>query len=408
MSKNKKSILFDFISLQDEFLNGGMLYTQKIFNEIIKKDVIIYGLYDGNIQINSRIKNILNQENIELINIRENNIFVMINSLNINTLFIGIAQRFNQFNLCNLKCKIIIVCHDLFDLSLNYFKINKSKSIEKYSYNNKKNIKRKKINIIYIIKLIIKILFYPCVLLRRYLINKNNVNKSDNYQNFMELIKQDNVFIITDSEYSKYSILYFFNSPKNIIKIFYAPAIYNMNNKIETYDTKITEILNNIKYFLLISVDRHTKNAVIFLEQWEKFCLITNYTYHCVLIGKNININLKNCIIFNEVNSEELAYLYKNAFAFVYASFIEGFGYPPIEAAMYGTPSICANVTSIPEICGDMPIYFSPFYPEDLFKAMIKMTENREHYIKKTKNRYLEINQRQENDLNELIDFISE
>jgi len=45
---------------------------------------------------------------------------------------------------------------------------------------------------------------------------------------------------------------------------------------------------------------------------------------------------------------------------------------------MYGTPSICANVTSIPEICGDMPIYFSPFYPEDLFKAMIKMTEYRE------------------------------
>jgi len=75
----------------------------------------------------------------------------------------------------------------------------------------------------------------------------------------MELIKQDNVFFITDSEYSKYSILYFINSPRNIIKVLYAPTIYNMNNKAETYDSKITEILINIKYFLLISVDRHTK-----------------------------------------------------------------------------------------------------------------------------------------------------
>jgi len=53
-----------------------------------------------------------------------------------------------------------------------------------------------------------------------------------------------------------------------------------------------------------------------------------------------------------------------------------------------------------------MPVYFSPFYPEDLYRALIKMTENRDLYVEKAKNRFLEINQRQNNDLKKLIDFI--
>jgi glycosyltransferase involved in cell wall biosynthesis len=388
-----KKILFDFITLQDNFINGGLLYTQKIFYEILNKEVEIYGLYDGNTLVNEKIETITKQHKINLINIRDKNVCETINNMQMDTFFIGIAQRYSFFDLCDLKCKTIIVCHDISDKSLEYCEVLQSKTLKFFAkkYLIKERKKKNKI----------KLIIYPLVLLWRYVKNKKRVKFR--YENFKKLFQQQNVFVVTDSEYSKYSIQYFLGNPKNEIKVFYAP----ISN--ENYG-EATEKFNKIgveskKYFLLLSVGSAHKNATLFLRQWEKFCLTTNNEYHCVLVGK-IKANIRNCIVLEKISSEELAYLYKNAFALVYPSFAEGFGYPPIEAAAYSTPSICANVTSIPEICGDMPVYFSPFYPEDLFKAMIKIVENREFYVKKTKDRFLEVEQRQKEDLQELINMI--
>jgi len=379
-----KKVLFDFVTLQDNFINGGLLYTQKIFYEILSKEVEIYGLYDGNIPINEKIDAITKRYKINLINIRNKNINEIVNNMQIDTFFIGVAQRYSFFDLCGFRCRIIIVCHDMSDRSLEYYGISQFKPLKVFT--KKYSIEEKKSKI----KLFISYI-------------KNKKRKAFRYERLKKMFQQSNVFVITDSEYIKYSIQYFLGSPKNEIKVFYAP-ISNENFGSSTGDYNKMGIENK-KYFLLLSVHRDYKNAVLFLEQWEKFCLTTNNEYHCVLVGK-IKANIKNCIVLEKVSSEELAYLYKNAFAFIYPSFSEGFGYPPIEAAVYATPSICSNVTSIPEICGDMSIYFSPFYPEDLFRAMIKMVENREFYVEKTKKRFLEIEQRQKEDLQKLIDMI--
>jgi len=393
-----KRILFDFITLQSKHDNsGGVIYTQRILYEILNNEVTIYGLYDENLLINEKMKEIAGKYKITLLNIRQEKIFETINGLQIDTFFIGVAQLYNLFDLCDLKCKIIIVCHDLWDKSLEYFKIPQSEPlkifVEKYS------IKQKKSKI----KLIVKVLLFPLVLLRRgmrYIKQKKMV--SIGYTNLIKLIQMPNVFVVTDSEYSKYSIQYFLGSPKNKTNVFYAP----ISNEFFGEKENINKIqIEGKKYFLLVSVDRTNKNVILFFEQWEKFCLLTNNEYYCILVGK-IEANIRNCIVFEKLDFNELAYLYKNAFALVYPSFIEGFGYPPIEAAMYATPSICSNVTSIPEICGDMSIYFSPFYPEDLFRAMIKMTTNRDIYVEKAKKRFLEINKRQKDDLQRLVNLI--
>jgi len=397
MARNMKRILFDFITLQDSYINGGMLYTQKILYEILNDEVIIYGLYDGNLPINERTKAIAEKYKITLLNIRKEKIFEIINDLQIDTLFIGIAQRYYLFDLRDLKCRIIIVCHDLGDKSSEYFKFLQSEPLK--IFGEKYLIKQKQGKI----KFIAKILLYPLVLFRRRILYmKQRKTVSTGYTNFMNLIQLPNVFVVTDSEYSKYSIQYFLGSPKNEINVFYAPISHEFFEEKENVDKMGIE---GKKYFLLVPVDRANKNVVLFLEQWEKFCLATNNEYYCVLVGK-INAGIKNSIVLKEVSSEKLAYLYKNAFALVYPSLSEGFGYPPIEAAMYATPSICSNVTSIPEICGDMSIYFSPFYPEDLFRAMLEMTINRDIYVEKSKKRFLEVNQRQKEDLQKLIDMV--
>lgn len=50
---------------------------------------------------------------------------------------------------------------------------------------------------------------------------------------------------------------------------------------------------------------------------------------------------------------EEMVYLYNGAKLFVYPSYYEGFGLPPLEAMACGVPVITSNVTSIPEVVGD-------------------------------------------------------
>ncbi len=56
----------------------------------------------------------------------------------------------------------------------------------------------------------------------------------------------------------------------------------------------------------------------------------------------------------------DLPSLYSAATVFVFPSLFEGFGLPVIEAMACGTPVVCSNVTSLPEVAGDAAILFDP------------------------------------------------
>lgn len=72
----------------------------------------------------------------------------------------------------------------------------------------------------------------------------------------------------------------------------------------------------------------------------------------------------------NYVEQDILIWLYKNAKLFVFPSYYEGFGFPPLEAAYMGLISAVSNVSSIPEICGDSSFYFNPFDVDNIMKTM--------------------------------------
>lgn len=52
-------------------------------------------------------------------------------------------------------------------------------------------------------------------------------------------------------------------------------------------------------------------------------------------------------------SADQLAAMYSMADAFVFPSWIEGFGLPALEAMIYGAPLICSNRGSLPEVVGD-------------------------------------------------------
>ena len=66
------------------------------------------------------------------------------------------------------------------------------------------------------------------------------------------------------------------------------------------------------------------------------------------------------------VPDTDLAIVYALADVFVFPSFYEGFGYPPLEAMACGTPTVVADTSSLPEVAGDAALYVDPKSSEDI------------------------------------------
>jgi glycosyltransferase involved in cell wall biosynthesis len=78
-------------------------------------------------------------------------------------------------------------------------------------------------------------------------------------------------------------------------------------------------------------------------------------------------LKLQDRVVFcGYMPDSDLPALYNSASVFVYPSFYEGFGLPPLEAMACGTPVIVSDTTSLPEVTGDAGIYVDPFDIEQI------------------------------------------
>jgi glycosyltransferase involved in cell wall biosynthesis len=73
------------------------------------------------------------------------------------------------------------------------------------------------------------------------------------------------------------------------------------------------------------------------------------------------------------VPDADLAGLYSGAAAFVFPSLHEGFGFPVLEAMACGTPVICSNTSSLPEVAGDAAVLVDPLDVAALTDAITRV-----------------------------------
>ena len=186
--------------------------------------------------------------------------------------------------------------------------------------------------------------------------------------------------VLTVSKHSKYALCSMFESlvPANIEVATVIPQKLIVNTKRKNAATTILKDLQiqKAKYFLLISSNRHEKNIVRVLKALTDYRVLLKDGFKFLCLGMDSKIERKlrrdfpkalPCIVFQEyVLREELEALYKNAYAFVYPTISEGFGYPPVEAMKYGTPVIASASTAVTEVCQNAAIYFNPFIPFEI------------------------------------------
>jgi glycosyltransferase involved in cell wall biosynthesis len=83
-------------------------------------------------------------------------------------------------------------------------------------------------------------------------------------------------------------------------------------------------------------------------------------------------------VLTGYVPEADLPALLSGALAFVFPSLYEGFGFPVLEAMACGTPVICSDVSSLPEVAGDAALLMDPEDVEALAAAIQRLVSDEE------------------------------
>lgn len=178
--------------------------------------------------------------------------------------------------------------------------------------------------------------------------------------------------VITISEASCKDILKRVKVSKDKISV-----IYNGYNRISEAP------MHGMKedYMVAVTSNLPHKNAEGIIRAYERYCSKADKPLKLRIIGiadvaqYHLSQDVKNNIICYKYieSNEEMHQMIAAAKIFLFLSLIEGFGFPPIEAMQLGTPVVCSEFSSLPEVVGDAAILVDPCEPDEVADALVKL-----------------------------------
>lgn len=192
--------------------------------------------------------------------------------------------------------------------------------------------------------------------------------------------------IIAISQSTKEDLIELFKIKEEKISVVYS-GIGKEFKPIAKDDRKIQETKNKYnlpdKFILYLGTLEPRKNIAGLMQSFDLLKQKTkNSDIKLVIAGekgwlyKNIfseweKLQYKEDIIFiGFVDVADKPYLYNLAEIFVFPSFYEGFGFPPLEAIACGVPTITSNFSSLPEVVGEGAILVDPYNIDELALIM--------------------------------------
>lgn len=188
---------------------------------------------------------------------------------------------------------------------------------------------------------------------------------------FKNIYKSD--FIITGSNFSKQEILNRLDFDESKIKVIYHGIDHNIFRVKK--DIKL-DIQLPSKFIFSVGSIEPRKNLLGLLKAYDILSNNIKKEYKLILAGFKgwensevmnlINQNRDSIEYLGFVSDDELASLYNLSSLFIFPSFYEGFGLPVLEAMACGTPVVCSDSSSLPEVGGDAVVYCNPYDINDI------------------------------------------
>lgn len=209
------------------------------------------------------------------------------------------------------------------------------------------------------------------------------------------LLKYRTVRVLTNSNFSKDEIRNNYRVKSENITVTYLGADHLKNSK---QDGGILKKLNvrSQKFCFVVGSMNPNKNFVNIVKAFKS---IKNDDLRLIVAGSpknsifnNTEVIQSNKIIYaGYIDDEELVALYKHALCFIFPSYYEGFGLPPLEAMKYHCPVIASNIPSLKEILKDKVLYCEPDNPISITEKIDLLFENDQlrEYLRESGSKYV-------------------
>lgn len=204
------------------------------------------------------------------------------------------------------------------------------------------------------------------------------------YNYFLPILCKNAAHIITISEFSRSRIIEHFKIPESKITV-----IYNgVKQGIKYENSKSNYKLPFKRYVLSLGSIEPRKNISTLISAWKNIFKKLPDDIGLVIVGGKGNSDIfksslhdtdvERIFYTGHLSDDHVNQLYADALVFVYLSYYEGFGLPPLEAMSYGIPVVTGNRTSLPEVVGDAGIMVDPLSVTECSSAIIELINNKD------------------------------
>ncbi|MCW1888628.1 MAG: glycosyltransferase family 4 protein [Candidatus Moranbacteria bacterium] len=210
---------------------------------------------------------------------------------------------------------------------------------------------------------------------------------------FRGLIKRSRV-VVAVSDSTKNDVVDTYGTKE--AKITVIPSGYDKNCRLIDRNSEVLIDVQKryklpFKFILSFATFEPRKNLLSVIEAYEEFIKQNpDSQYDLVLAGspgwekRALYTRIRTSALRSRIHTigfvedADKPAVYNLASVFVYPSFYEGFGFPPLEAMACGVPVIASHSSSLPEIVGDAGILIDPYRPQEIFDAFEAILKDRE------------------------------
>lgn len=190
------------------------------------------------------------------------------------------------------------------------------------------------------------------------------------FRQLLRSVTKRSARILVPTEFTRQDLLDFQPIPAERVVLTYESA-----DRVSETEEPVAEFID--KQFLIVVGRAETyKNQRGAIEA-HQLLLVGHPDLHLVIIGKRddtskeleawaLREGYRNIHFFGFASDEQLAWFYSHCAVYVFASFMEGFGLPGLEAMKHGAPVASSNATCLPEVYGEAAIYFDPTDHHDM------------------------------------------
>ena len=201
------------------------------------------------------------------------------------------------------------------------------------------------------------------------------------FARLLRTVTKRSTYIITPTQYTKDDLLDFQPVDEKKVVVTYEAADL-VSKKVE-----VVPKFKDKKFLIVVGRAEKYKNQKGAIEAHQ--LLLAEYPdLWLVIVGKRDKTSeeleqwtndqdYKQIEFFGFASDEQLAWLYNHCAAYVFPSFMEGFGLPPLEAMRHGAPVVSSNATCLPEVLGSAALYFDPANSQEMADQIARVLDDK-------------------------------